>query len=309
MSNILVVGGAGFIGSHLTERFVNDGHSVTVLDNMFLGSPKNLEGIDCKIIRNGVLDLLWLDKLLKNIDYVFWEAGQSSAPHYEPNPSHAVRETLGGFLRVLELCQESNVERVIYASSASVYGSPFLPKSFREVVSYGYPLSFYAETKIAMERFAQIFNNFFDIDIIGLRYFSVYGPREKFKGKYANVAHQFLWSMMNGERPIIYSDGTQSRDYIYVDDVVEATVLAMENGTPGDVYNVGCGKSYTFNHIVKILNKLLKTKIVPRYIQNPISNYVYHTLADITKAENVLKFKARIPFVEGLRRLVEYEKS
>lgn len=302
---VLVIGGAGFIGSNLTERLVIEGHDVIVLDNLSVGSYNNLVDVSCTLIIGDMNDEDLLRKCLVGVDYVFFQAGPSSAPMYESNPFETISASLTGFLKTLELSKCAGVQRVIYASSSSIYGNVTLPHS--ESLHLSTPVNFYSETKIAMERFAHIYSNLKNLDTIGLRYFSVYGPKEESKGCYANVVHQFFWKMKVGEAPIIYGDGTQSRDFIHVFDVIEANILAMSNGKSGEVYNIGTGIAHTFNQVITILNQYMNTNMPPKYIENPIFNYVQYTLADIKKAKRDLKFQAEISLSDGLKELVKRE--
>jgi UDP-glucose 4-epimerase len=302
---VLVIGGAGFIGSNLTERLVIEGHDVIVLDNLSVGSHDNLVDISCTFIIGDMNDEDLLRKCLVGVNYVFFQAGPSSAPMYESNPPDTVSSSLTGFLKTLELSKSSGVKRVIYASSSSIYGNVKPPHS--ESLHLPAPVNFYSETKIAMERFAYLYSKLNNLDTIGLRYFSVYGPKEESKGCYANVVHQFFWKMKVGEAPIIYGDGTQSRDFIHVSDVIKANLLAMSNGTSGEAYNVGTGVEHTFNQVIIILNQYMNTNIRPKYIENPIFNYVQNTLADVKKAKRDLKFQAGTSLSDGLKELVKRE--
>jgi len=171
------------------------------------------------------------------------------------------------------------------------------------------PSDFYTEGRYAMERIAEVYNKLYGLKCIVLRLFSVYGPREEYKGKYANLVSQFLWSINKDEQPIIFGDGTQTRDFIWVKDVVKAYLLAMEKDIDFDVFNVGTGKNYSLNEVVEIINKTLGKNVKPKYVENPIKNYVFHTLADTTKAENVLKFKAKVSLEDGIKILANTNKN
>ena len=167
-----------------------------------------------------------------------------------------------------------------------------------------YVTDFYTECRYAIERLAKLYNLLFGVKSVGLRFFSIYGPKEKFKGQYANIVSQFLWAMQKDESPIIFGDGTQTRDFTHVYDVVNALLLAWKKDFECEIFNVGTGVAYNFNEVVDLLNKILRKNIKPIYKPNPIKNYVYHTLADTTKAERMLGFKAKISLEEGLRSLL-----
>jgi UDP-glucose 4-epimerase len=301
---ILITGGAGFIGSNLTEELVRLGHEVTVMDNFFLGSKQNLKAVinDITLIESDIRNREAVDKAMRGIDYVFHEAAASSAPMYNNDPREAFDSTVRGFINVLQAAKEHSVKKVIYASSSSLYSR--LPPPHREDMHI-IPDSFYTVAKFTKEHLAQQYTREHNVDTIGLRYFSIYGPHEKAKGRFANIISQFLWKMQKDEVPVIYGDGSQTRDFTYVKDVVRANLLCMKKGRPGDVFNIGFGKAFSFNDVVEILNKHLGKNIKAKHIENPIKNYVQHTLADTSKAERVLGFKAKYTLDDGIKELVE----
>jgi UDP-glucose 4-epimerase len=303
---VLVTGGAGFIGSNLTKKLVTLGYEVTVVDNFFLGKLENLKEVSEKIDFHE-MDVRDKDKLKKlfeekRFSYVFNEAACSSAPMFDKDPRYATDVNTRGFMNVLQLAKENKVKRVVYASTSSIYHDMKPPHGEDAVV---FPKSFYTISKYFDELVARQYWDEHKLETIGLRYFSVYGPHELHKGRFANMVSQFFWLMKKDEIPVIYGDGEQSRDFIYVDDVVEANLLAMRNGIPGEIYNIGTGKRASFNEIVKILNKLLKKEIRPKYVQNPVHNYIAHTEASIEKAKKELKFVYKLSLEEGLKLLIE----
>lgn len=299
---ILVTGGAGFIGSNLVKELVKQGHEVTVLDNYFLGCEENLKDVKDKInlVVGDIKDFELVNKLMKGVDFVFHEAAASSAPMYDKNLQEVVSFNIKGFLNILISAEQNNVKRVIYASTSSIYGDLDIPHKEEMLVT---PPNFYSATKYSMEHLAKIFTEKYALETVGFRYFSVYGPNEKAKGRYANIISQFLWDMKDGKRPVIYGDGEQTRDFTYVKDIVKANILAMdmEKKIGGEVFNIGTGKRNSFNEIIEILNKVLGKSIKPVYIENPIKNYVSHTLAGIKKAEKLLGFTAKYSLVEGIK--------
>ena len=243
-----------------------------------------------------------VDNICKGLDGVFHDAARSSSPMFSPDPRESIDINLKGFLNVVEAARRYDFP-VVYATTSSLYSR--CPPPHRESLLVS-PGSFYEFSFYARELAATIYAELYGLKLVGLRYFSVYGPHEEHKGKYANNVTQFLWAMMKGVRPLIYGDGTQTRDLTYVDDVVEANILAMESNLKGEVLNVGTGKATSFNEIVAILNRRLGLKIVPAYAPNPIKNYVMHTQADTTKAEKVLGFRAKIKLEEGIEKTVNY---
>jgi len=193
--------------------------------------------------------------------------------------------------------------RVVYASSSSLYNG--LQPPHREDMAIQVT-DYYTEARLAIERIAELYKRLYDIDSIGLRFFSVYGPREKSKGQYANMVSQFLWRMVKGESPIIYGDGSQTRDFIYVEDVVKALRLAMDSDFHG-ILNIGTGTSYSFREVVSLIEKKLGISSKPKYVENPIKNYVAHTLADTSNAEVAIGFKAQMTLDRGLDNLLKIE--
>jgi UDP-glucose 4-epimerase len=294
---ILVTGGLGFIGSNLTQRLVHEGHEVSVIDNMHTGSMENIQAVKDKT-KLFQLTPGEIAKTSEKYEVIFHNGIYSSSPMYKEDP-RLMPKALDDFISVMEHAKNNN-SRVVFASTSSIYNG-ISPPHKEDII----PLvkDYYSETRIVMERLAKLYYELYSVPVVGLRYFSVYGPHERAKKGYANLVTQFLWDMKEGKAPLIYGDGTQSRDFTYVDDVVDANLLAMEYGKFG-VFNVGNGKSTTLNDIVDKLNQKLGTDIKPTYQENKIKNYVQHTLADTSLAENELGFKAKINMDEGIERLI-----
>jgi len=300
--SILVIGGAGFIGSNLVENLLASGEEVVVVDNMHTGSLSNLESLkgNLKVIQASCNDILKQD--LKP-EAIYHLGIPSSSPMYRGDPI-LVGTAINGTIAVFDLAKKMSC-KVVYASSSSLYSGLVPPH--REDMQI--PVSdYYTEARLAIERIAELYKRLFDIDSVGLRFFSVYGPREKFKRQYANMVSQFLWGMMEGEAPVIYGDGSQTRDFIYVDDVVRALRMTMDSNYHG-ILNVGTGRNHSFKDMARVLNKKLGYAIEPKYVENPIKNYVMHTLADTAKAKDVLGFESNCNLEDGIRRLIGYYKS
>ena len=295
----LVTGGAGFIGSNLVEELLAAGEDVVVLDNMHTGSPGNLDGLkgSLKVIRASCNDLPGMDLCPERIYHL---GIPSSSPMYKKNP-YLVGEALNGFTAVFELARKSGA-RVVYASSSSLYNG--LQPPHREDMTIQVA-DYYTEARLAMERMAELYRILFDVNSAGMRFFSVYGPKEEAKKQYANMVSQFLWEMREGKTPLIFGDGSQTRDFTYVKDVVRALRLAMKSDYHG-ILNVGTGKAYSFNDVIEILNKKLGSDARPKYMENPIKYYVLHTLADTTKAEKVIDFKAQNTLETGIDEIIKY---
>jgi len=294
--NVIVTGGCGFIGSNLVERLLEKGHRVTVFDNLSTSNLKNIEGLDVKFFNEPYEKIPFL---VRDIDVIFHLGIPSSSPMYKREP-HLVGKAINEAITILEYARKNKC-KVVYASTSSLYNGN--PTPYKEDMPI-YVTDYYTECRYAIERLAKLYNSLFNVKSVGLRLFSVYGPKEKYKGEYANIVSQFLWLMERDEPPIIFGDGSQTRDFIYVKDVVEAFMLAAEKEFNYEIFNVGTGVAYSFNEVVDLINKLLGKNIKPIYKPNPIKNYVYHTLADTTKAEKILGFKAKVSLEEGIKNLI-----
>ena len=297
---VVVTGGAGFIGSNLVEELVRRGRNVTVIDNFSTGSMENLKSVrgKVKVIRASCSKIPKLK--LPKTELVFHVGIPSSSPMYRENPL-LVGEAINDFINVLEFAKK-NRSKIVYASTSSMYCR--CPPPHREdMVSE--PFDYYTEARLTMERLARMYHELYGVNSVGMRFFSVYGPHEQAKGRYANVVSQFLWAMRDGKVPVIYGDGTQTRDFVHVSDVVKACLKAAEAELGCEVINVGTGKSASFNRAIELLNGFLGKSIEPRYLPNPIKNYVYRTLADLTKAGKLLGYKPDVSLEDGIKRLVD----
>lgn len=291
----LVTGGAGFIGSNLVRALI-DNYEVTVLDNLHTGSIKNLGevGKEIKVIEGSCNNCLSYDL---SPDVILHLGIPSSSPMYKKEPN-LVGEAINGMISIMELAKRSGSRKVVFASSSSLYNG--VPVPHREDAAIQVT-DYYTEARLAIERIAELYYRLYGIDYAGMRFFSVYGPHEEAKKNYANMITQFLWEMRDGRAPVIFGDGSQTRDFTYVNDVVNALILASETGT--GIFNVGTGRSYTFNQVVDMLNEMLGTSLKPEYKENPIKNYVMHTLADTAKI-NGLGFKARYSLKQGISEIL-----
>jgi len=296
--SILVTGGAGFIGSNLVEELLAAGEDVVVLDNMHTGSPENLKGLvgNLRLIQGSCNDLPGMDLHPERIYHL---GIPSSSPMYKKNP-YLVGEALNGFTAVFELAKKSG-SRVVYASSSSLYNGLLPPHREDMTIRVA---DYYTEARLAMERMAELYKQLYDVNSVGMRFFSVYGPKETAKKQYANMVTQFLWEMQDAKTPIIFGDGLQTRDFTYVKDVTHALQMAMQSDYHG-IVNVGTGKAYTFNQTIEILNKAMGLDVKAQHVPNPIKNYVLHTLSDTTKSEKVLGFRARFNLVDGVKELLK----
>ena len=303
----VVTGGAGFIGSNIANYLIRGGHEVTVIDDLFLGSEKNLaEGVN--FVRGSVLDRELVRKLCKDADGVFHEAALSSAPMFLKEPFKAINVDLMGFINVLDAAKEHGIP-VVYASTSSVYNG--LEPPHREDMEVR-PKTFYEYTFLARERYAKLYFEYFGVSSVALRYFSVYGPNELHKGKYANLVSQFIWNVLKGRQPVIFGDGSQTRDFVYVEDVVRANLLAMDLTSRKErceVVNVGTGKETRLKDLVRLIKEVTGVEINPVYTGRYPKGYVYRTCADPSKALKLLGFKARVELKEGVKFMVKYYKE
>lgn len=310
MEKALVTGGAGFIGSNIVEELVSRGVETVVLDDLYLGSTSNLEEVEDEIefIEGSVLDREKVERAVSGCDTVFHQAARSSSPMHQENPREGARVNIEGFINTAEAALEAGVGKIIYASTSSMYGSVEPPhrEDMGEV-----PTNLYTASKMSRERYAQVYSYNDRIETTGLRYFSVYGPHERAKGKYANIVTQFLWKMMDGEKPVIWGDGSQTRDLTFVEDVVQANMLAAERGEAldGEYFNVGTGRDVSFSQVVEKLNDVLGTDIDPEHVENPRDKYVQTTRADISRAREKLGYEPEYSFEEGLEETVEYYRN
>jgi len=298
---VLVTGGAGFVGSNLVEELSRD-NSILVMDNLHTGLVSNLNGFMDRIELR-VLDTEDIFEIDYSPDVIFHLGMYSSTPMYRENRS-LVHKVVDGTMKVMEFAKRAGA-RVVVASSSSIYNGQPTPQREDMV-----PLitDFYTEARLSAERLTTLYAKMFGLKATCLRFFSVYGPREWSKGRYANLVSQYIWDLRAGRNPIVYGDGTQTRDYVYVKDVVDACVKATESSNIG-TYNVGTGRCYSVNQMLDKVMGTVGIHLEPRFVPVPIDNYVMHTLADTTKAERELGFKAKHTLDEGLRLMVEEKET
>ncbi len=297
---VLVTGGAGFIGSNLANALAG-ANEVIALDDCYLGTPENLSE-EVEFVEASVLE----DDLPTDVDVVFHLAARSSYAMHEENPQEGARINVEGFVNVVEQAREEGCETVVYASTSSIYGNRTdpSPESMSVEANTGYEAS-----KLARERYAEYYANHYGMAMAGLRFFSVYqgyDGAEEHKGQYANVIAQFAEDIANGESPVLYGEGSQTRDFTHVSDIVRAMVRVAEEKLTG-VYNVGTGEQYDFNTVVEMINDELGTDVTPTYVENPIPEevYVHDTLADYSKLREATSWEPEIDFEAGIRRVCE----
>jgi UDP-glucose 4-epimerase len=301
-----VTGGAGFIGSNICEGLVNKGEKVRILDNFSTGKRENIVKFkdSIELIEGDLGNLEVVKRAMAGVDFVLHQGALPSVERSIEDPLTTNKVNILGTLNVLLAACEAKVKRVIYASSSSVYGDTrTLPK--KEVMKTS-PQSPYAVTKLIGEAYCRIHYSIYGLETVCLRYFNVFGPRQDPSSQYAAVIPKFITLMLRGESPPIYGDGEQSRDFTFIDNVVEANLEACEaKGASGRAFNIACGKSISINNLVQRLNGILKTRIEPTY-QSPRKGDVRHSWADISQARKILHYSPEVGFAAGLEKTVRW---
>ncbi len=314
--NVLVTGGAGFIGSNLCEYFLNKGYQVTCLDNFATGHLHNisslLENKNFKFIKGDIRNIEDCNLAVKEIDYVLHQAALGSVPRSINDPLTTNSVNVSGFLNMLVASRDAKVKRFVYAASSSTYGdSPSLPK-IEDVI--GKPLSPYAITKYVNELYAEIFSKTYGLETIGLRYFNVFGRKQDPKGAYAAVIPKFVQALIQHESPIINGDGTVSRDFTYIDNVLQMNELAMlttNQNAINKIFNTAYGDRNTLNDLVKYLKEFLSehdaaiADIPIIYAEKRLGD-IPHSLASITKAKQLLNYNPQFSMQAGLKEAINW---
>jgi nucleoside-diphosphate-sugar epimerase len=298
----LVTGGAGFIGSNIVDELVRRGHDIVVLDDLSAGKENNLAGVRDKIDfrAKSISDLSAMQAASKRADYVIHLAARTSVPRSVENPLETNSINIDGTLNVLVAARDAKVRRFVYAASSSAYGETLeLPKT--EAMQPA-PISPYGVTKYVGELYAQVFGRVYGLANASVRFFNVFGPRQDPTSQYSGVLSRFMLAVIQGKQPIIYGDGEQSRDFTYIDNIVDETLRACEaKDGSGMVFNGGTGARITLNEVVRSLEKITGRKIEPKY-EPPRAGDIRHSQADVTLAQKVLGYKPLVNFEEGLGR-------
>ena len=303
----LVTGGAGFIGSNIVKELISRGEIVRVLDNFSTGKRENLSKFidhpNFSLVEGDLRSFHIVRDSVKGADYILHQGALPSVPRSVKDPITTNDVNINGTLNVLEAAREFKVKRLVFASSSSVYGnSEILPKEEHMPVE---PLSPYALTKYAGERYCQVFYKLYGVETVALRYFNVFGPNQDSTSQYSAVIPKFIKNIRLGKSPLIYGDGTQSRDFTYVSNNVDANIMAcITPGIGGEVFNIACGERYSLIDLVNSINKLLNTSVEPIFEEMRLGE-VKHSLACINKAKEILKFSVNTNFLEGLRCLIK----
>jgi nucleoside-diphosphate-sugar epimerase len=307
MAKYLVTGGSGFIGSNIVKKLLEKGESVRILDDFSTGKKENIKDVlgSVELVEGDFTDLNIAQKAVEGVDYVLHQGAIPSVPRSIDDPIKTNNANILGTLNMLVAARDAHVKRFVYAASSSAYGdSPVMPKV--ETMSTN-PKSPYAIQKLTAEQYCQNFYQLYGLETVCLRYFNVFGPHQDPESVYSAVIPLFIKKMLKGESPIIYGDGTTSRDFTYVDNNVDANIKASlaDAGCAGQVINVACGYEISLNELVEKINSALGTDIRPVYREERAGD-VKHSLADISKAEKLLGYKPIVPFDEGLQKTIQF---
>jgi nucleoside-diphosphate-sugar epimerase len=308
MASYLVTGGAGFIGSHLTEELVRRGHRVRVADNLVTGRRRNLEhirGVD--FLEGDLADLAFAKAATDDMEFVLHQAAMASVPRSVKDPITSNRANIDAALNVLVASRDAGVKRVVYAGSSSVYGdTPTLPKHEDMTPN---PLSPYALQKLVGEEYCRMFTELYGLETVTIRYFNVFGPRQDPGSPYSGVISLFATALLEGRRPTIYGDGEQTRDFTYVANVVDGVLKACEaRDANGQTINVATGSRMSLNELLKVMNRLAGTSMEPLR-KEPRTGDVKDSQADISKAQSLLGYQPTVSSEEGLKRTLEWYRS
>ena len=317
MSLYLVTGGAGFIGSNIVEELLRRNQKVRILDNFSTGKRENItrvkeilesENINnlekLEVVEGDIRSYHIVREAIEGVDFILHQAALPSVPRSVKDPLTSNEVNVVGTLNILNAAKEIKVKRIVYASSSSVYGDlEVLPKTEDMLPK---PLSPYAVSKLAAEKYCQVFTNLYGLETIVLRYFNVFGPRQDPNSQYSAVIPKFIKIIKEGKSPTVFGDGEQSRDFTYVSNVVDANLLACKKNTEelsGEVFNAAFGKRITINELLNSINDILKTNIQPNYT-DPRPGDVKHSLSNIGKIRQLLDYEPEVDFFEGLKRVI-----
>ena len=307
---VLVTGGAGFIGSHIASALLANGARVRVLDDLSTGHTENIDEIggDLDFIQGSVADTDLLGKILQDVELIFHEAAIPSVPRSVEAPRQTHIASVDGTFSLLLAAREKGVRRVVYAASSSAYGDqPTLPKSEQMQPD---PLSPYAVAKLVGEYYCRVFTRVYGLETVSLRYFNVFGPRQDPGSQYSGVVSRFISALLTGERPVIFGDGDQSRDFTYIDNVVSANLnAATAKDASGKVINVANGERITLNQLLDELKDLTGRQDVTAEYREPRVGDVKHSLADISMAREFLGYESKVGLREGLQRTIDWWKN
>lgn len=306
MSRFLITGGAGFIGSHLVEHVLQQGHSVRVIDNLATGRRENLAPFlsDIDYHEADLRDADSVQQAIKGVEVVLHQAALPSVPRSIKNPIESHEVNVTGTLNLLIAARDAGVKRLVYAASSSAYGNLDVPVKHEDLSTT--PISPYGCAKLSAEQYCRVFYETYGLETVSLRYFNVFGPRQNPYSAYTGVMAIFIPRMLNGEAPIIFGDGSATRDFTYIRNNVEANMLAVSaSEAPGEVINIACGTSASILDIVEGINRALGTSIQPEF-QDPRPGDIRHSLASVEKAKRILGYEPLVSLEEGIAHTVEW---
>jgi UDP-glucose 4-epimerase len=300
----VITGGAGFIGSNLAGALAQE-NAVVVIDDLSTGKEENLAGLDVHLIKGSITDMALLKETFQGADCIFHLGAIASVKKSVEDPPRTNAVGIDGTLNVLVAARDAGVRRVVQASSAAVYGSsPELPK--REDMTPD-PQSPYAVTKLAAEHYARVFQELYGLEAVSLRYFNVFGPKQDPSSEYSGVISRFVSALLTNEQPVIYGDGEQTRDFVYVADVVKANMIACHSASATGVYNIACQKSISLNTLAEVIGEILGREVHAIY-ELPRAGDIRHSLADITKAK-VIGYYPDYSLDDGLMETIQWFKD
>ena len=306
MATFLVTGGGGFIGSNLVRALLDRGDTVRVLDNFATGRPENLAGLESKItlFKKSIVDPAACVEAMTGCDYVLHQAALPSVPRSVEAPVESNLVNVDGTLNVLEAARKTGVKRLVFAASSSAYGeTPVLPKVETMVPD---PLSPYAASKLAGESYLKVYYKCYGLETVALRYFNVFGPRQDPKSQYAAVIPRFATAALKGEPATVFGDGQQTRDFCFIENCIEANLLATTaKDAPGKVFNVACGERTSLLETIDLLADIVGKKVAPKHEPGRAGD-VKDSLADITQAKKILGYTGKVSFRQGLEKTVEW---
>lgn len=306
MSRVVITGGAGFIGSNLAHALLARGDSVVILDNFLTGRRQNLASIEdqIRLVEGDIRDKLALDEAFAGADFVLHQAALPSVVRSVEDPESSHDVNINGMLQVLQAARRHKIQRLVFAASSSAYGeTPTLPKVETMPPE---PISPYGVGKLLGEQYCRVWTRVYGLPCVALRYFNVFGPRQSPQSDYAAVIPKFITMMQAGKSPTIFGDGLQTRDFCYIDNVVEANLKALvAEKAPGKVYNIACGAHFSLVDLVAAINKTLGTAITPIHTASRTGD-IHDSYADISAARRDLGYSASISFEEGLQRAIAW---
>jgi UDP-N-acetylglucosamine/UDP-N-acetyl-alpha-D-glucosaminouronate 4-epimerase len=308
MAHYLVTGGAGFIGSHLSEELARRDHQVRVADSLVTGKRSNLDHVPgIEFLEGDLADLDFARRTVAGVDYVLHQAALPSVPRSVKDPITSNRANVDATLNVLVAARDAGVRRLVFAGSSSAYGNTLTSPKHEDMPTS--PLSPYALQKVVGEQYLQMFTSLYGLETVTIRYFNVFGPRQDPSSPYSGVISLFATALLENRAPTIYGDGEQSRDFTYVANVVDGVLRACEaTGASGRVINVATGTSISLNELFEAMRRLLGATVKPEYAE-PRAGDVRDSLADLRLAKEILGYKPIVPFEEGLRRTVEWYRT